>query len=96
MKTKQVPAIVMLIAGFFTCIVSIFQHMEVGQFLKILFVVLVSFYILGYVIKIILDRNFMEMRNQEASEETSENANDEEEDAETKTDDISSRRADEN
>lgn len=96
MKTKQVPAIVMLIAGFFTCIVSIFQHMEVGQFLKILFVVLVSFYILGYVIKIILDRNFMEMRNQEASEETSENANDEEEDAETKTDDISGRKADEN
>jgi mannitol-specific phosphotransferase system IIBC component len=96
MKTKQVPAIVMLIAGFFTCIVSIFQHIEVGQFLEILFVVLVSFYILGCVIKIILDHNFAETENQEASEETDEDAKDNEEDAETKTEDISRKKADEN
>lgn len=96
MKTKQVPAIVMLIAGFFTCIVSIFQHMEVGQFLKLLFIVLVSFYILGCVIKIILDRNFTETTNQEASEEADKDAIDSEEDAETNAEDISFRKADEN
>lgn len=89
MKTKQVPAIVMLTAGFFTCIVSIFQHMEIGLFLKILFLVLVSFYILGCVIQIVIDRNFMETTNQEASEEIDEDAKDNEDDAETKADDIS-------
>ena len=31
MKTKQVPAIVMLTAGFVTCVISIMQHMEFGR-----------------------------------------------------------------
>ena len=58
MKTKQVPAIIMLVAGFITCIISIVQHMEFGDFVKTLFIVLICFYILGGIVKIILDKNF--------------------------------------
>ena len=95
MKTKQVPAIVMLVAGFMTCIVSIFQGLEADKFLKILLFVLVSFYILGGVIKIILDQSFIEAKKKEASEETEEDAKDNEQEAETKTEDISRRKTDE-
>ena len=47
MKTKQVPAIVMLLAGLLTCVISIVQHMEFGKFVKTLFIVVICFYILG-------------------------------------------------
>ncbi len=32
MKTKQIPAIIMLIAGFITCIVGIFEQFEARIF----------------------------------------------------------------
>ena len=76
MKTKQVPAIVMLTAGFVTCVISIMQHMEFGRFLKILLLVLICFYILGCVAKVILDKNFapMQEEEQEQTEEGEETA----------------------
>ena len=69
MKTKQIPAVIMLLAGFVTCIVAIFQGIEVGRFLKILLLVLIGFYVSGCVIKVILDRNFKEMEDTETKEE---------------------------
>ena len=69
MKTKQRPAVVMLLAGFVTCIVAIFQGIELGRFLKILLLVLIGFYVSGCVIKVILDRNFKEMEDSETEEE---------------------------
>lgn len=72
MKTKQVPAIVMLTAGFVTCVISIMQHMEFGRFLKILLLVLICFYILGYVAKVILDKNFAPMQEEEEEQEQTE------------------------
>ena len=69
MKTKQVPAIVMLTAGFVTCVISIMQHMEFGRFLKILLLVLICFYILGCVVKVILDKNFAPMQEEEEEQE---------------------------
>lgn len=68
MKTKPIPAIVMLIAGFVTCVIAIYTHMELNSFTKTLLSVLIIFYIFGTVIKVILDRNFKEME-EEASEE---------------------------
>ena len=47
MKTKPIPAIVMLTAGFITCIVAIFQKMELLAFTKTLLLVLIIFYVLG-------------------------------------------------
>ncbi len=77
MKTKQIPAIIMLIAGFITCIVGIFKQFEAGRFLEILLLVLVIFYSLGCIVKLILDKNFREME-EPADEEQSEEENEEE------------------
>lgn len=65
MKTKQVPAIVMLTAGLIVCVISIAQHMEFGEFVTTLFLVLICFYILGCVAKVILDKNFAEGTEEE-------------------------------
>ena len=55
MRTKAIPAVVMMIAGFVTCILSLIQRVPTGDFLKDLLIVLILFYILGIIIKSILD-----------------------------------------
>ena len=73
MKTKHVPAIVMLTAGLIVCVISIAQHMEFGEFVTTLFLVLICFYILGCVAKVILDKNFPEETDEaEGTEEENE------------------------
>lgn len=77
MKTKTLPAIIMLLAGFVTCIVGIIEQIEIVRFTKILLLVLVIFYVLGLIIKMILDKNFQEKEKEieettEGSEEVSE------------------------
>ena len=57
MKTKQIPAIVMLTAGFAMCIISYVNDYSLSFLIKAMFFVLVGFGMLGYVIKIILDIN---------------------------------------
>ena len=73
MKTKQVPIIITLIAGVITCIIGFVMQMETGQFVKIWGIVLISFYILGCVAKLVLDHNFKE-ETEEATEEAAEGA----------------------
>lgn len=68
MRTKSVPAIIMLLAGFIACIAGMAAHMEVAGFMKMLLVVLVLFYILGCVVKVILDRNFAGMQDEETTD----------------------------
>lgn len=68
MNTKSIPAIVMLLAGFIACIAGMHAHMEVAGFLKMLLIVLIIFYILGCVIKLILDRNFVEVQEEETTD----------------------------
>lgn len=86
MKTKLVPALLTLTAGFVACIAGILARMETINFLKMVLIVLILFYILGCVVKLILDRNFMEMQVEETTEEKeegeTETANAAEEDAE--------------
>lgn len=67
MKTKSVPAIVMLSAGFVACVAGICAHMEVADFMKMLLIVLIVFYLLGGVVKIVLDRNFAGMNDEETT-----------------------------
>ena len=64
MKTKSIPAIVMLAAGFVTCIAGLLTHIESIRFFKILLAVLVIFYIIGCIVKAIIDRNFKEMEEE--------------------------------
>ena len=61
MNTKPIPAIIMLTAGFVTCVVGIVQHFSFGAYVKTLFLVLIGFYLLGCVVKLVLDKGFRVM-----------------------------------
>lgn len=63
MKTNGVPAIVMLLAGFTDCIIAIRTHMTLGSFTRQLFLVLLIFYVIGCIVKLILDRNIDKMED---------------------------------
>lgn len=72
MKTKTVPAIIMLIGGFITCVIGILNHQDTATFVRNLFIVLIVFYVFGCIIKIILDKNFplMQEKDTEDTEKT--------------------------
>lgn len=55
MKTNAVPAVVMLLAGLIDCVVSIYQRLSLFDFTKRLLLVLVVFYLIGCVVKLVLD-----------------------------------------
>ena len=61
MNTKPIPAIIMLTAGFVTCVVGIVQHFSFGTYIKTLFLVLIGFYLLGCAVKLVLDKGFRVM-----------------------------------
>ena len=61
MNTKPIPAIIMLTAGFVTCIVGIVQHFSFGKYIKTLFLVLIGFYLLGCIVKLVIDKGFRVM-----------------------------------
>ncbi len=76
MKTKSIPAFIMLLAGAIACIAGIVSRLDVAGFVRMLLIVLIVFYFLGCIVKIILDSNFKE----EVKETTDgENASTEEE-----------------
>lgn len=72
MKTKAVPALIMLTAGFIDCIFSIYCHLSLWRFTWQLLLVLILFYVLGCVVQVILDKNFAGMDQEEAEPETEE------------------------
>lgn len=72
MKTKQVPIIITLIAGLTICVIGFITQMETVQFVKTWIIVLISFYILGCIAKLLLDKNFKEEEMEEATEEAAE------------------------
>lgn len=63
MKTNGVPAIIMLAAGFIDCVIAILTHMSLWNFTRQLLLVLVLFYVIGCVVKMIIDRNFKDMED---------------------------------
>ncbi len=63
MNTKPIPAIIMLTAGFVTCVIGIVQHVSFGTYVKTLFLVLVGFYLMGCIIKLVLDKCFRIMQD---------------------------------
>lgn len=68
MKTKTIPAIIMLLAGFIACLAGINAHMEVADFMKMLFIVLIIFYIFGCIVKAIVDKNFAGAQEEETTD----------------------------
>ena len=82
MKTKSIPVILMLIAGAMACILGFVYQYETTHFFAMVLTVLIIFYILGCIVKIIIDKNFPVESDQkegeaEESEETKENINSE-------------------
>ena len=68
MKTKHIPALVTLLAGAVAALLMWLWKVDFFTFTRNLLIVLVIFYILGIVIKVILDHNFKDME-EEAGEE---------------------------
>lgn len=58
MKTNNIPSIVMLLAGLICCIISIGQGTDLMDFTVRLLAVLIVFYIIGSIVKVVLDINF--------------------------------------
>ena len=83
MKTKTIPVMLMLVAGAMACVLGFVYRYESTQFFTMVFTVLIVFYMLGCIVKIIIDKNFpvesdKNEENTEESEETKENINSEE------------------
>lgn len=68
MKTNYVPAIVMLCAGFIDCLFAIYNHLELGRFIKELLIVLIIFLIIGYTIKFVMDKFFHDKTDEDKDE----------------------------
>lgn len=74
MKTNALPAVIMLTAGLIDCVLSIYCRLSLWRFTWQLLLVLVIFYILGCVVKIILDCNFKDMNKDSSETEAGEDA----------------------
>lgn len=77
MKRNYIPAFIMLLAGFITCILGLYYHYGTVRLLITLFIVLVCFFILGSFVKSLVCHFIPEKR-----EEEEESLNSEEEEAE--------------
>ena len=82
MKTKSIPAILMLVAGAMACILGFVYHYETTHFFTMVLTVLIVFYMLGCIVKIIIDKNFpvenvKKVSDTEETEDMKENINSE-------------------
>ncbi len=87
MKTKEIPAIVMLLAGGVYCLIGIRYQIPLMDFTVQLLIVLLVFWMIGGIVRMVLDRFMGEIEDKakgEESEETQEK--DAEEDAEESDD----------
>lgn len=57
-KTRWIPAIVMLTAGFISCVMSIYRGKDFLTFAKTLLLVMLIFYVFGVLVAYILQRSF--------------------------------------
>lgn len=57
MNTKKIPAIVSLLAGLVALVVTYIRNAEIIEILTTLLIVLLSFYILGSIVKVVIDKN---------------------------------------
>ncbi len=62
MRRRNIPSIIMLIAGMITCIISIVKQYEINYFITLLIVVLIVFYIIGITVKVLLDKILIEKK----------------------------------
>lgn len=83
MRDKYIPAFIMLIAATITSIMNILTKVDLSTGLKRLLLVIVLFYLIGLLVKLILNRILSEKEDPkktevaEQAEETQERADDE-------------------
>lgn len=65
MNTKSMPAVLALIAGFVTCIISFMQHVDTVVFAKKFIIVCIIFFAIGTVIRIVIQMNFKDTLTEE-------------------------------
>lgn len=68
MKTRNIPVILMLLAGLITSIITFVFHYEKKAALWILTGVLIAFYILGLFVKHVLDKFYKQIAQREIEE----------------------------
>ena len=80
MKTKEIPAMVMLLAGGVYCLLGIYYQIPLLEFSVQLLMVLLIFWIFGGIVRMILDKHMGEIedKTEEEEEETEEDASGEE------------------
>ena len=76
-KFRNIPAIITLLAGFITCVIMIICQYTIVSFLWILVLVMVVFYALGTMVRVILNRFFAE-KIEENKEDSIQDENNEE------------------
>lgn len=87
MKRNYIPAFVMLLAGFITCIFGLQYHYSAIRLSITLFIVLVCFFILGCFIKSLICHFIPEVRKENlGNEENPESEEEEDEKTETEED----------
>ena len=69
MKTNGVPAIIMLLAGGVYCLLGILYQIPLMDFLVQLLLILLLFWILGGIVRMVLDRFMGEMEDKAKEEE---------------------------
>ncbi len=79
MKTDHIPALVTLSAGAVYCIVGLSQNLDGFTFAKELLIVLVVFFVIGSILKIILDKSFKDFDDLDKEPEEGEEAEESEE-----------------
>ena len=73
MKTKYIPALVMLLAGVVNCLYTMLSGMSLLDFTKRLLIVLIIFYIIGVVVKIVIDMNCKDLGDDNQKIQSEEN-----------------------
>jgi hypothetical protein len=63
MKTKEIPIIIMLIGGCVVCVTSLLKGTSMHNMLIALVITLICFYILGHVIRVVVEKNFADIIN---------------------------------
>ena len=74
MKSKFLPPLVMLLAGFVCSILSLQQRVDLITFTTRLLSVLVIFYVIGGAMKLVLDKALNVMADKDTNENESEKA----------------------
>ena len=92
MKTKEIPAIVMLLAGGVYCLLGIYYQIPLMEFSVQLLIVLLIFWMFGGIIRMILDKFMGEIedKTEEEEEETEEGATGETEEEDSKEEETDS------